>query len=96
MKGEVARQYYPGRTIAATREQLLKAFYTRITPAFCRAQIAASERYINSQIAADDEFKHLGRVGEFSDPPVVHPSDEIIDLTFLEDDHDDDLSDHED
>ena len=28
-KGEVVRQYYPGRTIGVTRKQLLKAFYTR-------------------------------------------------------------------
>ena len=96
VKGTVARQYYPGRTIVETREQLIKAFYTRITPEFCQKLIRSSERYVNQQIAMDDEYKHLGRVGYFVDPPIVHPSDEIIDLTFIEDEHDDDLSDVED
>ena len=96
VKGEVARLYYPGRTIGDTRKQLLKAFYTRITPDFCTKLIQSSEEYVNKQIENDDVYKHLGRVGEFRDPPTVHPSDEIIDLTFLEDDHDDNLSDHED
>ena len=95
VKAAVARQYYPGRTIGETREQLIKAFYTRITPEFCRKLIASSEAYVNSQIAVDDDFKHLGSLGSFTDPPVVHPSDEIIDLTFIEDEHDDDLSDDE-
>ena len=88
--------YYPGRTIGDTRDQLLNAFYTRITPAFCAALIASSEKYINEQVAKDDEYKHLGKIGEFVDPPVVHRSDEVIDLTFLEDDHNDDDDDDED
>ena len=92
VKNEVARQYYPGRTIGVTREQLLKAFYTRITPDFCTKLIKSSEQYLNEQITKDSQ---LGRIGEFIDPPSVHRSEEIIDLTFLEDDHDDDLSDHQ-
>ena len=48
---------------------------------------------MNDQIQNDDEYKHLGRIGEFVDPPSVHRSDEIIDLTCLEDDHDDDKDD---
>ena len=95
VKGSVARQYYPGRTIGETRDQLIKAFYTRITPEFCQKLILSSERYVNEQIAKDDEYKHLGRVGCFVDAPSVHPSDEIIDLTFIEDEHDDDLPDIE-
>lgn len=95
VKNEVARQYYPGRTIGATREQLLKTFYTRITPTFCTKLIKSSEQYLNEQIAKDEEYSQLGRIGEFIDPPSVHMSEEIIDFTFLEDDHDDDLSDHQ-
>jgi len=96
VKGEVARRYYPGRTIGETRDQLLHAFYTRITPEFCSKLILGTERYVNDQIQKDDEFKHLGRLGEFKDPPSVHRSDEMIDLTCLEDEHDDDLEDEDD
>ena len=96
VKGEVARRYYPGRTIGETREQLLHAFYTRITPEFCSKLILGTERYVNDQIQRDSEYKHLGRLGEFKDPPTVHRSDEIIDLTCLEDEHDDDLEDEDD
>ena len=93
VKGEVARKYYPGRTIGATRDQLLNAFYTRITPDFCTKLIRGTERYLNEQIQKDPDFMHLGRIGEFVDPPSVHRSDEIIDLTCIEDEHDDDLDD---
>ena len=55
-----------------------------------------NDNMLSPQIASNDKYKHLGRVGHFVNPPKVHRSDEIIDLTFLEDDHDDDLSDHED
>ena len=93
VKGEVARRYYPGRTIVRTREQLLHAFYTRITPEFCTKLILGTEKYLNDQIQNDTEYSHLGRIGEFNDPPPVHRSGEIIDLTCIEDDHDDDLDD---
>ena len=96
VKGDVARKYYPGRTISDTREQLLHAFYTRITPEFCSKLIKSSEDYVNQQIQKDDEYKHLGKLGEFKDPPSVHRNDEIIDLTCIEDDHDDDLDDEYD
>ena len=96
VKAEVARRYYPGRTITATRDQLIHAFYTRITPEFCTKLILGTEKYLNDQIQNDDEYKHLGRIGEFVDPPSVHRSDEIIDLTCLEDDHDDDMDDEGD
>ena len=78
----VVRQYYPGRTIGETRKQLLKAFYSHITPRFFNDLIKSSEEYINQLIAKDPEFKHLGKLAYFKDPPVVHRSDEIIDLTF--------------
>ena len=95
-KAEVARRYYPGRTITATRDQLIHAFYTRITPEFCTKLILGTEKYLNDQIQKDDEYKHLCKIGYFVDPPAVHRSDEIIDLTCLEDDHDDDLDDEDD
>ena len=75
------------------RDQLLNEFYTRITPDFCTKLIRGTERYLNEQIQKDPDFMHLGRIGEFVDPPSVHRSDEIIDLTCIEDEHDDDLDD---
>ena len=58
--------------------------------------ILGTEKYLNDQIQKDDEYKHLCKIGYFVDPPAVHRSDEIIDLTCLEDDHDDDLDDEDD
>ena len=95
VKGDVARKYFPVHTIGEIRDQLLHTFYTRITPEFCSKLILGTEKYVNEQIQKDDEFKLLGRLGEFKDPPAAHRSDELIDLTCLEDDHDDDLNDEE-
>ena len=72
------------------------AFYTRITDEFCSQLIIGTERYVNDQIQKDEEYKHLGRLGEFKDPPRVHRNDELIDLTCIEDVHDDDFDDEDD
>ena len=74
----------------------MNAFYTRITPEFCQKLIRGTEEYVNKQIQNDPEYCHLDRLGEFADPPRVHRSDEVIDLTCLEADHDDDMSDDDD
>ena len=37
-------------TIGVTRDQLKRAFYTRITPEFCTKLIHSSEEYINGLI----------------------------------------------
>ena len=100
VKGEVARQYYPRRTIGETRDQLLRAFNTRISAEFCAKLILASEEYCNEQISLDPKLSGLGRMGAFRNPPPINPSDEQVDFDGIDlvsdEDPDDDDDDYED
>ena len=96
VKGEVARQYYPRRTITDTRKQLLRAFNTRITGEFCAKLIKDSEVYLNEQIASDPIYSKLGKIGEFVNPPTINASDEMIDFDGIDLTHDDDVDDDDD
>ena len=84
VKGEVARQYYPRRTIAVTRTQLLRAFNTRITGVFCQKLIDSSEKYLNEQIRLDPVCSRLGRIGHFVNTPPINVSDEVIDFDGID------------
>ena len=84
VKGEVARQYYPRRTIGDTRKQLVHAFNTRITSSFCKKLIKDSELYLNEQIKLDEECYRYGTVGHFINPPPMNASDEVVDFDGID------------
>ena len=101
VKGEVARLYYPRRTIGDTRKQLLNAFNSRITGEFCSKLIRDSEKYLDEQIAMDPVYSKYGRIGHFINPPTINASDELIDFDGIdlvsdEDPDTDDDDDYED
>ena len=98
VKGEVARLYYPRRTITETRVQLVNAFNTRISAEFCAKLILGSENYLNGQIENDPVCSKLGRIGHFVNPPHINPSDESIDFDGVDlvSDEDPDVDDDED
>ena len=100
VKGEVARQYYPRRTITDTRTQLLRAFNARISGEFCTKLIWTSEQYCNEQISLDPKLCRLGRMGRFRNPPPINPSDEQVDFDGIDlvsdEDPDDDDDGYED
>ena len=98
VKGQVALQYFPRRTIGETRTQLLRAFNTRIDGVFCNKLIIDSEKYLNKQISEDPECSKYGRIGHFVNPPSINPSDEVMDFDGIDlvGDDDDDFIDDDD
>ena len=92
VKNDVALKYYPKRTIGETRDQLLHAFDTRITPELAQKLIRQSENEMMKMIERDELFDGLGRIGYFRDQPVLPECTEYIDLSNIED-HDDESSD---
>ena len=95
VKNAVALKYFPKRTITDTREQLLHAFDTRITPEITAKLIRQSENEMMKMIDKDELFKGLGRIGYFTDQPVIPACTEYIDLSNIEE-HDDESSSDDD
>ena len=97
VKNDVALKYFPKRTIGDTREQLLNAFDTRITPELAGKLIRQSENEMMKMIEKDELFTGLGRIGYFSDQPSIPACTEYIDLSMSNiEEHDDESSSDDD